>query len=318
MKNKKGFTLIELLAIIVILAIIAVITVPIILNIIENSRMGAAQDSAYGYKDAVNKWYVSKLQEDNNLKLNGTYTVNNGNLGNNEILLSGEKPSSGTLTYSNNVLQSGCLTIGDYKVTFSNGEVSSTTKGECEVAQETVLYYTYDANATADAFGYQNSAKVPEIDSSWKSYIKETTQIGVASYGIEITVEEDTIQFGGIFDTEEECEAAITANSSDLTGKNPQCKALQDKTSYELIGIENYGTENAVTFSLKPNDYANSVTTLNTVFPTCGADVSAPEAECLGSSVVAGAYASNGGVIVRVGSVFCTVGGMGIASCLSW
>ena len=61
MKNKKGFTLIELLAIIVILAIIAVITVPIILNIIENSKMGAATDSAYGFKDAVNKSYLTKL-----------------------------------------------------------------------------------------------------------------------------------------------------------------------------------------------------------------------------------------------------------------
>ena len=50
MKKKNAFTLIELLAIIVILAIIAVITVPIILNIIENSRKGAAKDSAYGYK----------------------------------------------------------------------------------------------------------------------------------------------------------------------------------------------------------------------------------------------------------------------------
>ena len=57
--NKKGFTLIELLAIIVILAIIAVITVPIILNIIENSKNGAAQDSAYGFKDAVEKYYVA-------------------------------------------------------------------------------------------------------------------------------------------------------------------------------------------------------------------------------------------------------------------
>ena len=42
----NAFTLIELLAIIVILAIIAVITVPVILNIIENSKMGAAKDSA--------------------------------------------------------------------------------------------------------------------------------------------------------------------------------------------------------------------------------------------------------------------------------
>lgn len=134
MKKKNGFTLIELLAIIVILAIIAVITVPIILNIIENSRKGAVTDSAYGYKDAVNKWYVSKLQDDNNYRLDGDYNIINGKLDNIEIPLSGDKPTNGTLTYSNNVLTGGCLTIGEYKVTFdSKGSVSKTEKGECEV-----------------------------------------------------------------------------------------------------------------------------------------------------------------------------------------
>ncbi len=133
MKKKNGFTLIELLAIIVILAIIAVITVPIILNIIENSRRGAATDSAYGYKDAVNKWYVSKLQEDSNYRLNGNYNVSDGKLNNIEIPLSGDKPTGGNLHYTNNVLDGGCLTIGDYKVTFdSKGSVSSTEKGSCD------------------------------------------------------------------------------------------------------------------------------------------------------------------------------------------
>ena len=56
--NKKGFTLIELLAIIVILAIIAVITVPIILNIIDNARKGAAKDSVIGYGKAVELAYT--------------------------------------------------------------------------------------------------------------------------------------------------------------------------------------------------------------------------------------------------------------------
>lgn len=56
--NKKGFTLIELLAIIVILAIIAVITVPIILNIIENAREGAAKNSVVGYGKAVELAYT--------------------------------------------------------------------------------------------------------------------------------------------------------------------------------------------------------------------------------------------------------------------
>ena len=53
MKKRNGFTLIELLAIIVILAIIAVITVPIILNIIETARKGAAKNSVTGYGKAV-------------------------------------------------------------------------------------------------------------------------------------------------------------------------------------------------------------------------------------------------------------------------
>ena len=53
MKNKKGFTLIELLAVIVILAIIALIAVPIVLNMIEQSRRSAARSAALGYVDAI-------------------------------------------------------------------------------------------------------------------------------------------------------------------------------------------------------------------------------------------------------------------------
>ena len=110
--NKKGFTLIELLAIIVILAIIAVITVPIILNIIENSKNGAAQDSAYGFKDAVEKYYVAQLYDNKDLKLVGTYDVLNGVLKGNSfptegvlIPADGTIPTSGYLSVSVVLLQ---------------------------------------------------------------------------------------------------------------------------------------------------------------------------------------------------------------------
>lgn len=56
MKKKNGFTLIELLAILVILAIIAVITIPKINKVINESKQNAARNSAYGYKDAIEKW----------------------------------------------------------------------------------------------------------------------------------------------------------------------------------------------------------------------------------------------------------------------
>ena len=136
MKNNKAFTLIELLAIIVILAIIAVITVPIILNIIENSRMGAATDSAYGYKDAISKFYVSELSNNEQLQLDGDYIVTDGVLNgsgieNKTIPVSGTVPTSGTLKYSKNILTSGCLVIGEYAVTFNADGTTSTEKGEC-------------------------------------------------------------------------------------------------------------------------------------------------------------------------------------------
>ena len=132
MKKNNGFTLIELLAIIVILAIIAVITVPIILNIIENSKKGAAQDSAYGYKDAVEKYYVSELYDNSSFKLDGTYTISDGDFDGIEIPLSGTKPSGGSLTYEGNLLTGGCLVFGDYAVSFaSDGSISSTERGEC-------------------------------------------------------------------------------------------------------------------------------------------------------------------------------------------
>lgn len=70
--NKKGFTLIELLAIIVILAIIAVITVPIILNVIDNAKKGAAKNSVIGYGKAIELAYT-QYQYDTQLNGVGSY-----------------------------------------------------------------------------------------------------------------------------------------------------------------------------------------------------------------------------------------------------
>lgn len=50
---KKGFTLIELLAVIVILAVIALIAVPLILSLVDKSRMKAAEESALFYVDTI-------------------------------------------------------------------------------------------------------------------------------------------------------------------------------------------------------------------------------------------------------------------------
>ena len=72
--KQKGFTLIELLAVIVILAIIALIAVPVILNVIEKSKIGAAEQSAQGYVDAVEKQIVTNKVKNENLIEEGEYT----------------------------------------------------------------------------------------------------------------------------------------------------------------------------------------------------------------------------------------------------
>ena len=154
MEKKKGFTLIELLAIIVILAIIAVITVPLILGIIDESKQKASVASAYGFKEGVEKDYAKKLLNSNEQNLNGTYTITNGKINNQDVSISGTKPSNGTLTYQNNKLVSGCLTIDGYKVQYQNDEFTA-TKGECDVelvCSDTEYIYeenTYEKNLNA-------------------------------------------------------------------------------------------------------------------------------------------------------------------------
>ena len=317
MKKNKGFTLIELLAIIVILAIIAVITVPIILNIIEESSKGAAKDSAYGYKDAVEKWYVQELTEDSTKRLHGTYTVSNGKLNNIDIPLSGDKPTNGTLTYSNNVLTGGCLTIGGYKVTFdSNGKPTSTEKGECEGAQKTILYYTYDPTVPKNGPNGKITSKEPSPNPSWTYYVKETTQILGTVYTIEYTQDGETFQDDSFaLETRSECETDLNNNIPQEAIEEYDAKCVEipllDEPTNEVCGVKN-GT----TFCLKPNDYENSVTTLNRIFEGCNADPSSDSAICEGASLYGRAYA-NGFVDVGVSldDGLCSVTSAGIAFC---
>ena len=148
MKNKKrkGFTLIELLAIIVILAIVAVITVPIILGIIEDASKKAAKASAYGYKDAINKYYLHRSLNDPNFEMqNKTYVVDantgylkyidSANSQNNithEIPIAGKIPNTGTVEINDNKIKKACLQFGDYAVPIENDEVGDAVKGICD------------------------------------------------------------------------------------------------------------------------------------------------------------------------------------------
>ena len=69
---KKGFTLIELLAVIVILAIISLIAVPIVINIINDSKISSKEQSIEMYGSAVEKAvsnYLLKYPDKKNITL---------------------------------------------------------------------------------------------------------------------------------------------------------------------------------------------------------------------------------------------------------
>lgn len=63
-KDEKGFTLIELLAVIVILGIIAVIAVPLIGNIINNSRTNADLNTASQIYGAARMYVIGEQNGD--------------------------------------------------------------------------------------------------------------------------------------------------------------------------------------------------------------------------------------------------------------
>ena len=108
-RNTKGFTLIELLAVIVILAIIALIATPIVLNLINKAREGAAKDSTYGLKKSAQLYYQTKLIDnpETGLESNVTISFNSAdssedtyytNYATDGFQVDGTKPSAGTIT----------------------------------------------------------------------------------------------------------------------------------------------------------------------------------------------------------------------------
>ena len=137
-KNERGFTLVELLGVVIILTAIFVIVVPIISNAVLDAHKNIAQEAAYGYKKAVDDFYYDRSLKKEDILIDGIYEVDrDGILFNDEniyeILFDGDAPKSGLLTYENNSLKDGCITIDKFKVSFVDGEVVSVDNGDCDL-----------------------------------------------------------------------------------------------------------------------------------------------------------------------------------------
>ena len=181
--KKKGFTLIELLAVIVVLAIIAIIAVPQILNVVEKARRSAAEVSALGYIDAVEKQIIINQVKGENLINDGTYqisekeysseisflnlidsvkaleTTNENIYLNNIVNFKGSYPTSGYLTITNGKVKNGIIIIQSYEIEYDSTKVkpvkilkesSSTIDNEiCEYEINQTFDYDYkDENQT--------------------------------------------------------------------------------------------------------------------------------------------------------------------------
>ena len=117
--KKNAFTLIELLAVIVILAIIALIAVPIVLNIINDSKKNSDEQSLELYRDAVQKG-IAKYQMNHPGFNSSECDINNdGDIKCNNIIIpvemKGTKPSEGIIKIHNNKIKLNNVTLNGKK-----------------------------------------------------------------------------------------------------------------------------------------------------------------------------------------------------------
>ncbi len=125
-RNTKGFTLIELLAVIVILAVIALIATPLILNVIETAKKGAAEQSANGYIKALEDHIAIQMLEKSDYTVPDSYTET-------DVSVKGDKPTSVSLAISDGIVTSGTIVVSGYTVTIKDGVAE---KGATEAAKK--------------------------------------------------------------------------------------------------------------------------------------------------------------------------------------
>ena len=175
--NKKAFTLIEMLAIIIVLAFIVLITVPVIQDIVNKSKYSAAVDSAYGYKAAVDKQFISPTVE-GDYELDGIYivsgeTISGEDLDPTDIHIKGDQPKTGYMRYKHNLLEVACLEINDYRVIYSDNEFTATEKGDCNVDFEKdsweAIKSLLEVDKTIYAVGSTKKVKM-NLDGTEKEY----------------------------------------------------------------------------------------------------------------------------------------------------
>ena len=182
--KKKGFTLIELLAVIVILAVIALIATPMILGVIEKAKQGAAEQSALGYIDAVEKQIAINLLNANKTNIvDAVYETDDLNSDAYGVNVKGNKPETTSwVKIEKSQVVDYSLKIENYIVSYN-----SETKTADAVIGDTVK--------TKPEGGSSVPAPVSFADDSWAT-IKSAVQSGTYPYQVADTKTIDMGELG--------------------------------------------------------------------------------------------------------------------------
>ena len=138
---KKGFTLIELLAIIIILAIIAGIAVPIVLNIVEDSRKSASKSAAGMVLSATHTYYYTEVFRNSDDFTAYSCMISN-KTGCPEILLQGDRPDTAVINIAEDGNINGSVTFGKYTYWYCDNSLSEVDCGSIKTALQ--IGYTND------------------------------------------------------------------------------------------------------------------------------------------------------------------------------
>ena len=130
---KKGFTLVELLAVIVILSILSLVILPVVSNVIENSRRKSAEMSASNYIDAVRNQIALSINMPNVNFEDGAYTVDalKNTYG---VTVKNNYPTSGTVNITSKIVFSAQICINKYSISYLDG--TFTILGKCNSTGE--------------------------------------------------------------------------------------------------------------------------------------------------------------------------------------
>ena len=151
MKNKKGFTLVELLAVIVILAVILVIAIPMILDVIDSSKLSSFESSARMIiSDAEKQYAINKVNGiEEELSCENTSKLNNNEYSNCEITFDSEGLASIELTGSGKFEGLTC-TGNSITLTCNTNLVTFTDEACFTFNSETGAITDYDDNCEKD------------------------------------------------------------------------------------------------------------------------------------------------------------------------